>query len=337
MEKVTLYCQKSDNSDEKIIRKGILSKPKNPKANVVLCHGFTCDKNDIGFMRYMFKDCNCLTFDFRAHGENIDGQFCTLGKNEAYDVRAAFDFLKAHPATKGLVNIVYAFSMGSVSAIEAQARFGHLYDAGIFDCPFDSTENVISRGLDNKKITLFGYEFDIPGKIILRKYLFHPYVQSFVKAMLTCAEQLNGKSVNTFVCPVCTAESIKKVDVPSLFILCKNDEKISIDNIKSIYYNSPARYKKLLLTEGKKHFGSFFNNPEVYAEKIENFVSKVISGQLYLKNKHKIVEEPTEIEDIKGSIEIVDNKKIKDIDKLKGATEIAVAVKDVKLTKQAFK
>ena len=92
-----------------------------------------------------------------------------------------------------------------------------------------------------------------------------------------------------------------------------------------------------MLTEGKKHFGSFFNNPEVYAEKIENFVSKVISGQLYLKNKHKIVEEPTEIEDIKGSIEIVDNKKIKDIDKLKGATEIAVAVKDVKLTKQAFK
>lgn len=337
MEKVTLYCQKSDNSDEKIIRKGILSKPKNPKANVVLCHGFTCDKNDIGFMRYMFKDCNCLTFDFRAHGENIDGQFCTLGKNEAYDVRAAFDFLKAHPATKGLVNIVYAFSMGSVSAIEAQARFGRLYDAGIFDCPFDSTENVINRGLDNKKITLFGYEFDIPGKIILRKYLFHPYVQSFVKAMLTCAEQLNGKSINTFVCPVCTAESIKKVDVPSLFILCKNDEKISIDNIKSIYYNSPARYKKLLLTEGKKHFGSFFNNPEVYAEKIDRFVSKVVSGQLYLKNKHKIVEEPTDTEDVKGSIEIVDNKATKDMDKLKGSTEIAVAVKDVKLTKKAIK
>ena len=346
MEKVILYAKKSDNSNEKIIRKGILSKPKNAKANVVLCHGFTCDKSDIGFMRYMFEDCNCLTFDFRAHGENIDGQCCTLGKNEAYDVKAAFDFLKSHPATKGLVNIVYAFSMGSVAAIEAQSKFGHLYDAGIFDCPFDRTESVINRGLDNKKIAIFGYEFDIPGKIILRKYLFHPYVQSFVKAMLRCAEQLNGKSVNTLVCPVNTAESIKKVNVPCLFIHCKNDEKISIDSIKSVYYNAGSMYKKLWLTEGKKHFGSFFDDPEKYARKIDKFVSKVVSGQLYIKNKHKIIEEPTQMDDLKGAIEILaqENEKsskeslskqllAKNMNKLKGSTEIAIAVKDVKLTK----
>lgn len=290
VEKILIYSKKAEKSDEKIMRKGLLVMPKNAKANILICHGFTCDKNDIGFLRYMFKDCNSLTFDFRAHGECREGQVCTLGKNEAYDVIAAAKFLKNRPEAAGKPLIVYAFSMGAVASIEAAAKEQNLFDAMILDCPFDSTENVINRGLDNKKISIFGYEFGIPGRTILRRYLFHPYVQAFVKAMLVTVGQINNENINVFAIPVFPIESIKKVNVPCFFIHCKNDEKIAIENIKAIYYNAASKYKKLWLTDGKKHFGSFFNNPEEYAQKVKGFVAKVVNGEILKKNKHKILD-----------------------------------------------
>lgn len=330
VEKVIIYSKKADNTDEKIIRKGLFVAPKEAKASVLVCHGFTCDKNDIDFMRYMiFKDFNCMTFDFRAHGENRAGQFCTLGKDEAYDVIAAAKYLRSRPECAGKPLIAYAFSMGAVSAIEAQAKDPSLFDAMVLDCPFDSTENVIKRGLDNKKICIFGYEFDVPGKTILKKYLFHPYVQAFVKALLISAGQINTESINVFARPVFPSESIKKIKVPCFIIHCKNDEKIAIENIKTIYYNAASSYKKLWLTEGKRHFGSFFYNPEEYTKKVHKFVERVADGQVFGMNKHKIVEEPSD-KDL--PVEIKSPEQIKVNDMVLGKTfNTALGVKDTKV------
>jgi len=291
LEKVVLYSQKSENSDEHIIRHGLLVKRDNAKATVLFCHGFSCEKHDIGFLRYIFKDFNCMTFDFRAHGENIDGQYCTLGKNEAFDVIAAAKFLRSHPDLKDKPLLVYAFSMGAVASIEAQAKDSSLFDAMILDCPFDSAENVIKRGLDNKRLSIFGYEFSIPGRRILTKYVFHPYVQSFVKAFLKAVAKLSTKDINTVICPLHPSESIKKVSVPCLFIHCKNDEKISVDNIKSVYYNAASNYKKLWITNGRNHFDSYFYNPEQYTSNVRKFAYKVINGIIFRKYKHKITED----------------------------------------------
>ncbi|MFC1842284.1 alpha/beta hydrolase [Candidatus Dependentiae bacterium] len=320
VEKVVLYSKKCENSDEKIIRNGVLLKRKKAKGTVLICHGFTCDKNDIGFLRYMFKDYNCMTFDFRAHGENIDGQCCTLGKHEAYDVTAAAKFLRGHPDLQGKPILVYGFSMGSVASIEAQAKDRSLFDAMILDCPFDSAENVIKQGLDNKKISIFGHEFNIPGKRILQKYVFHPYVQSFIKVLLCAVQKLNYRNIKTLIHPVNPSESIKKISIPCLFIYCKNDEKISINSIKSVYYNAASRYKKLWITNGRRHFDSFFYNPEKYTERIRKFTSKVIAGTIYKKCKHKIVEDVESGDQLKTTLEIGDIEHITKRGPLDGLT-----------------
>jgi len=312
VEKIILYSKKSENSDEKIIRNGVLVKRKNPKATILLCHGFSCEKNDIAFLRHMFKDFNCMTFDFRAHGQNTDGQLCTLGKNEAFDVIAAAKFLRAHPDLQNLPLLVYAFSMGAVASIEAQAKDSTLFDAMILDCPFDSAENVIKRGLDNKKLSIFGYEFSIPGRRILTKYVFHPYVQSFVKTFLKAVAKISMQNIKTMICPLHPSESIKNVSVPCLFIHCKNDEKISIDNIKSVYYNAASKYKKLWITNGRSHFDSYFYNPEKYAFTVRKFASKVVNGVIFKKNKHKILEDIPETDQIQTSL---DMGQIKSLDK----------------------
>jgi len=291
IEKVVLSSRKCAQSDEKIMRFGILLKRKNAKATILFCHGFTCNKYDIGFLRYLFKDYNCMTFDFRAHGENIGGQCCTFGKNEAYDVISAAKFLRTHPDLKGLPLLVYGFSMGAVASIEAQAKDSSLFDAMILDCPFDSAENVFKRGLENKKLSIFGYEFNIPGKSILQKYVFHPYVQSFVKAFLRAVANFDSRNIRTFMSPLRPSESMKKISIPCLLIHCKNDEKISVDSIKTVYYNACSKYKKLWVTNGRSHYDSFFYNPEKYAQKVRSFTNKVVTGAIYKKNKHRIVED----------------------------------------------
>ena len=291
IENVVLYAKKNDSSDQKIVRHGRLVKRKNAKGVILLCHGFSCDKNDIGFLRYIFPDYHTMIFDFRAHGENKEGQFCTLGKYEAYDVIAAAKFLRNHPDLKGLPLLVYGFSMGAVASIEAQAKDSTLFDGMILDCPFDASEKVIKRGLDNKKISIFGYEFNLPGRAILKKYVFHPYIQSFVKAFLKAVTGFGSKGIETFVCPIHPEETIKNVSVPCLFILCRKDEKVSVEGIKSVYYNAASRYKKLWITNGRWHFDSFFYNPEKYAERLKKFADRVVDGSIYKKDKHRIIED----------------------------------------------
>ena len=279
VEQVQLFSKVHEDSDERIERKGVLVRYPNADGTILICHGFMCDKFDVAFLRNLFpkKKFNIMTFDFRAHGENTDGQICTFGKSEALDVQTAANFLRQHPALQSIPLFVYGFSMGSVAAIEAQSK-DPLFDAMILDCPFDSSKNLIRNGLSKMKITLFGKEFDIPGRETLEKYAFHPYVQTFLKLVLKTIAKMDTKNIQTNICPVSPKKSIRKVTIPCFFIHCKNDELVPVDAIKKIYERAPG-YKDLWITEGRRHYDSPFYDPEVYAHKIKAFLYKIINKE----------------------------------------------------------
>ncbi len=291
VENVMIYPKKMANSQEKIMRRAILFKREDAPATVLISHGFMCTKEDIAFLRSLFPSCNSMIFDMRAHGEDIEGQFCTFGRDEALDVTAAAKFLRQHPDLKGKPLILYGFSMGAVASIEAQAQDKSLFDAMILDCPFDASENIIKRGLDHMKVSIFGYEFTIPGRSVLEKYVFHPYVQSFVKMVLKAVARLDSKSIKTFMYPVFPAESIKSVSVPLFFIHCKNDEMVPLEAVKMVYNNAGSQYKKLWVTNGRRHYDSYFTNPELYAARVDRFTQKIIDGDLVGIHKNRIIED----------------------------------------------
>lgn len=299
-ERITFHAQQSLHSSEKnIARTGFLYKQPEAKANVLICHGFMCDKHDVGFLRHLFPDANILTFDFRAHGEKTEGQCCTLGRDESYDVIGAVEFIKSRQDLRGegsqkLPLIVYGFSMGAVASILAQAQRPDLFDAMILDCPFDSSENIIKRGLDSMKFSLLGYQIDMPGRNVLQKYAFHPYVQSLIKALLKAVASLDTRNINLFVHPISPAESIKKVTVPCFFIHCKKDEKVSVDEIKNIYNNAASGYKMLWISNGRRHFDSYFYAPEQYAKYVRDFVEGVETKKIYEQPVHAVIEDPDE-------------------------------------------
>lgn len=304
LEKVVLYPKQTASSLNTIERNALLVRYKDATATILICHGFMCDKFDVGFLRDLFPrgQYNFMTFDFRAHGEKRYGQCCTFGRDEAYDVIAAAQFIKNHPDLKDKPVIAYGFSMGAVAAIEAEARAsehadganGQLFTAMILDCPFDSAENVIKRALDNVRFSFFGYEFNMPGRSILQKYAFHPYIQSLVKVALKTISKLDSQDINISIRPVHTALSIKKVHTPCFFIHCKNDEKISVAGIKTVF-NNASGYKKLWLTNGRRHFDSYFYNPERYTKKVRSFITYVLNNQLQKKKNKKIIEDANDV------------------------------------------
>lgn len=279
----TLMIASQEGADSKcsIARRGILVTNKNAKATILICHGFMCDKYDVGFLRTIFSpgQFNFLTFDFRAHGDDIEGQCCTFGKDEAFDVMAAGRYLRSLPSLKDKPLFAFGFSMGAVAAIEAQAQDPSLFDAMILDCPFDSSENVLKTTINCLKFSIAGYEVPMPGRSLLHRYAFHPHVQSFIKILLKTVSGMETKCVQAYMCPLSPGESVKKISVPCFFIHCKKDEKISIDAIKSVYEGA-AGYKSLWITNGRRHFDSYFYNPELYSTRVTAFLNGVMDGTI---------------------------------------------------------
>ena len=303
-ERIALYVPKHHNSNQTILRPGILTHQKNATATIIICHGFMTCKEDVQFLRQLFTPgkYNFLSFDFRAHGEQAHGQRCTFGRDEACEVLTAVHFLKHHPPTKNKPVILYAFSMGAVASIEAQAKDPSLFAAMVLDCPFDSSESIIKRGLDNVKFHFFGYRFNIPARDVIQKYAFHPYVQSMLKAFLKSMAYVDIRNIDIRLYPVNTAQVIHKVRIPCFFIHCKYDEKVSVDSVKLLYEKTGASYKKLWLTNGRGHYDSFFYNPEEYIKRVREFVDKAANGKLEKITKQEVLEDKPDWRQCKGYV-----------------------------------
>jgi alpha-beta hydrolase superfamily lysophospholipase len=275
-EHVVFQVQKDAQSSDHLVRNGILVRRPQAKATVLMCHGLGATKQDIGFLRILFPEYNIMTFDFRAHGEQSAGQYCTLGKDEAYDVVGAARFLKSYERTKGLPLFLYGFSMGAVAAIEAQACEPSLFKAMILDCPFDSVQSLIRRGLERLKFMVFGYEFSLPGRTWLEKGAFNPYTQPLVKLLLKIFAGFDTRNTQVVAYPVQTEHSIKKITIPCFFIHCKNDEKVPVEAIKLVFNNAAAEHKQLWITGGRRHFDSLFHEPDRYVRKVQKFFRRVL-------------------------------------------------------------
>jgi pimeloyl-ACP methyl ester carboxylesterase len=294
VEQVTLHPLLKNGSPERITRSGVLITFEDAEATILFCHGFLCNKYDIGCFRNMFPwgRFNFLTFDFRAHGEGAEGQVSTLGYDEVNDVLAAGEFIRNHEQLKNKPLLAWAFSMGAVATIGAQAQ-AQLFDGIISDCAYDSSDNLVKQALDKRKISFLGYEFCLPGRAILEKYAFHPYVQSFVQSMLCLAIKWSTRHIQLQASSICPVELIKNITVPCFFIHCKNDDKVPVEAARNIYQAARGP-KQLWITKGRGHFDSYFYNPELYAYRVRKWVEMVIHKDPKLQSYEKIIEDGEE-------------------------------------------
>lgn len=299
---VTFSAQECEGSEKTIMRRGMLMIRENAPATIIIAHGFMANAYDaLTFRPILFDGYNTLVFDFRAHGENAEGQICTFGKNEAFDVIGAVKFVKSHPRLKYKPIIMYGFSMGAMATLEAHRQDPDLFSpkakiapvvAGIYDCPGRSSDDIIQKGLDNIKFSLFGYEFGIPFKEFIKSISYHWLVQPILKTIFKFLARMDSTQINTQLQPFYPVESAKYVKTPSLFIICKNDEKVSPEQLIDVYRNVPASYKRCWIANGRRHFDPFWFNPEKYTYKVRRFIKKVLENDLSWRQPEKIIRDP---------------------------------------------
>lgn len=288
VEKIKFQAQKNESSQETITRYGLLTLRPEAQGTVIICHGYLCNKYDIAFLRTLFPNFNSLVFDFRAHGEAAENQCCTLGKDEAFDVMGAVKFVRDHPQLSNLKLFGYGFSMGAVSLIEAQAK-APVFDALILDCPFDSSETILSQGIDRLSFSFLGYRFSMPGRELLRRYAYNPYIQPIAKYIFKRMAGMDATKVDSRLEKIHPAESVASIKVPCFFIHCKNDDRIPPRAIQTIYEKATTTpYKRLWLTQGRGHCDSFFFNPERYFEKTNRFLNSIVRQTYLIKSSTKI-------------------------------------------------
>lgn len=111
------------------------------KGTVILFHGHGSSKSGIIREAEAFYTLgyNILMVDFRAHG-NSEGNVCTIGVEEAKDVKAAYEYVQL----KGEKNIIlYGISLGASTALHAIALY-HLKPARlILEMPFGSLYDAV--------------------------------------------------------------------------------------------------------------------------------------------------------------------------------------------------
>jgi len=274
-ERVTLRARASDTSSTYITRIAEVERKQHARATVILCHGFMCSRDDMKFLRWLFSRENTIVFDFRGHGEYASHQSCTFGYDEAHDVIAAADFARSDEQLSKVPLLVYGFSMGAAASIRAQAMRPDAFDGAMWDAPFDSTDATLRRCIEKLHFTVWGYKVPVLGRNIMQRYVHRPWVQGILKMLLKNIAHIDTSPVNTCIIRMAPYELIRNVTIPTLIIGCWNDERTPYDAVKHVYENAAGR-KELWMTPGRKHFDSFFHNPEGYYQRIQQFIDTYV-------------------------------------------------------------
>jgi|GEM_PF-686573 len=164
----TLYFKKGNPIDIKFISKKnnfkmqkIISKDKHnidyiykervqPKANIILCHGITVDKNEYDSLfvkaEYYFgnNNFNTIRFDFRGHGNSKMPQEKMTIKGECLDLEAVVDFVKSK---NSLPIFIVGTSFGAISTIDyASKSYNEISALILWNPVLDINKTFISPG-----------------------------------------------------------------------------------------------------------------------------------------------------------------------------------------------
>jgi pimeloyl-ACP methyl ester carboxylesterase len=116
--------------------------------------------------------------------------------------------------------------------------------------------------------------------------------QYFTNMLFQSITSLDSNKVATKFVKVEPVEAIKNVTVPCFFIHCEHDKKVPIHAVERIYHNKPG-FKRLWITQGKSHFGSYAHNPEMYWYKVNKFLTKLRTQDITKRKQTRVCDQRT--------------------------------------------
>jgi len=194
------------------------------KGTVALFHGHGGTKSGVFKESEEFRKMHYNTFllDFRAHGGS-EGNTCTVGYNEAEDVKLAYDLIKE----KGEKNIIlWGISMGAATITKAMHDYPLQPNKLILEMPFGSI-----LGAAEGRIKMMG----LPGEPLAALVTFW-----------------GGVEHGFWAFKMKPTEFVKKINCPVLVQWGRNDPRVSKQEIDEIFENIPSS-KKLVVYDSSGH------------------------------------------------------------------------------------
>ncbi len=239
------YENVSFASRDGIILKGWLIKAKNPKATIILAHGWGGNKEGLlNYSTFLNKNgYNTLLFDFRGFGQS-DGSYTSLGYYEKFDILGATDYLRTRKDVDTNKIGAYGFSMGAAAMVMA-ANENNSFRAIVFDGLYPTIHQNAARRFKE----VYGFpKFPFATSLVFFGGLIHGF--------------------NAFdLAPI---KHVDKIESPILFIQAANDTQVSVADAYSIYSkaNEP---KDILIVENALHSKAHKVAKDEYEKKVIDF------------------------------------------------------------------
>ncbi len=225
---------------------GVLVVRPNPKGVLLICHGYRQSKESLYSLLDIFKDYSIFLIDFRSHGSSSDC-LISFGLHESKDVVTACDFLKADPRTSGLPVFGLGMSMACYALLKAQYEHGY-FKALILDSGFLNLEAQLTKKF--KRFT------NMPN-----------FMAKFCKNIFQFM-------VNASLSEMSPGDIISKIKIPVFIIHTDNDDIVSVDDAYRLFDLANDK-KEIWIVKDSSHVKIFKDYPDLYSEKVKNFLDKV--------------------------------------------------------------
>jgi hypothetical protein len=194
------------------------------KPTVLLFHGYGNRKcgmldrsealNELGY--------NTVLVDFAGAGDS-PGNTCTIGYQEAEQVKRCYDYLRKKLPQSKLY--LLGSSMGAAAITRCVAEYGITPDAIVLECPFGSLLDAA------------GNRFDAVG---LPRF-------PLVHLLIFYGGAMNGFWAFHYK----PTEYAKKITVPCLHLVGGKDERVSTEESKLLFQNLSGPKKQIIYPEAK--------------------------------------------------------------------------------------
>jgi alpha-beta hydrolase superfamily lysophospholipase len=211
---------------------------------VLLFHGHGSNKSGVVKEAEAFNKMgyNTLLLDFRAHGYS-EGNTCTIGYDEAEDVKLAYDFIK----NKGEKNIVlWGISMGASTIAKAVKDYQLQPAKVILEMPFGTIEGAVIG-----RVKMMG----LPPQPIATLLTFW-----------------GGTEHGFWAFGMKPQEFVKDIKCPVLLQWGKNDPRVSRSEEDILFSNIPNSNKKFVIYETAAHESLCKKEPEKWNAEVASFL-----------------------------------------------------------------
>lgn len=220
-------------------------KTENAKGSIILFHGYGGNKSLMLDKAEVFLelDYNTLLVDFMGSGGS-EGNQTTIGYFEAEQVQACFNYLRK----QGEHNIfLYGTSMGAVATMKAISDYDIKPKGIIIECPFGSMYQTVCARFK----TMDAPTFPMAGLLVF----------------------WGGIENGFWAFNHNPTEYAKKINCPTLLLHGAKDEKVSIEEIQSIYNNLEG-IKKLQIYEEAGHENYLLKYKTEWTEDVKDFLEE---------------------------------------------------------------